>query len=78
MNTRFPLPCPFCGTDDFGLARHCGPNYMVGCESEDCRVNPQVMGATPALAWAAWNTRPPVGMAEWRSDEELAGAGGMK
>ena len=51
-----PLACPFCGEDP-GLARQVHNRFIVGCESDDCHVCPQVSGDTVSEAWARWNKR---------------------
>jgi hypothetical protein len=50
------LPCPFCGTDP-PLAAQIAGRFIVGCESDDCHVNPQVSGQSLGEAWARWNYR---------------------
>ncbi|HEX4117406.1 MAG TPA: Lar family restriction alleviation protein [Rhizomicrobium sp.] len=50
------LPCPFCGCDPPLAARVAG-RFVVGCESEDCAVGPQVAAASLDDAWARWNRR---------------------
>jgi hypothetical protein len=57
MNHKLPLPCPWCGESDFGLARKVGDTVIVGCENDECGVNPQACGATAEEAWEKWNTR---------------------
>ena len=51
------LSCPFCGNDP-PLAAQIHGRFIVGCESDDCHVNPQVSGASVSEAWARWNRRP--------------------
>ncbi|MEO8302467.1 MAG: Lar family restriction alleviation protein [Rhizomicrobium sp.] len=53
---RRHLPCPFCG-DDPPLAAQIAGRFVVGCENDDCAANPQVCGASLALAWERWNRR---------------------
>lgn len=53
---RDPLTCPFCGADP-PLAAAIAGRFIVGCESDDCHVNPQVSGASLSEAWARWNRR---------------------
>lgn len=48
--------CPFCGHDP-PLAAKLHGRFIVGCESDDCHVNPQVSGANAGEAWARWNRR---------------------
>jgi hypothetical protein len=48
--------CPFCGSDP-PLAAQLHGRFIVGCESDDCHVNPQVSGTSPGEAWARWNRR---------------------
>jgi hypothetical protein len=48
--------CPFCGSDPPLAVRRAG-RFLVGCEADDCPAQPQVSGATPEQAWAAWNRR---------------------
>jgi hypothetical protein len=54
---NIPLACPFCGSDP-PLAAQLHGRFIVGCESDDCHVNPQVSGQSLSEAWARWNTRP--------------------
>lgn len=50
-------PCPWCGEDP-GLARETRPGwYMVGCESDDCAVTPQVSAQSLNEVWRKWNER---------------------
>ena len=51
-----PLSCPFCGSDP-PLATQLHGRFIVGCESDDCHVNPQVSGQSLGEAWARWNKR---------------------
>ena len=51
-----PLSCPFCGSDP-PLATQLHGRFIVGCESDDCHVNPQVSGQSLSEAWARWNKR---------------------
>lgn len=51
-----PLNCPFCGTDP-PLASQIAGRFIVGCDSDDCHVNPQVSGQSLGEAWAKWNRR---------------------
>jgi hypothetical protein len=51
-----PLSCPFCGTEP-PLAAQIAGRFIVGCESDDCHVNPQVSGQSLGEAWARWNKR---------------------
>ena len=51
-----PLTCPFCGSDP-PLAAEIAGRFIVGCESDDCHVNPQVSGPNISEAWARWNKR---------------------
>jgi len=53
-----PLACPFCGSDP-PLAAEIAGRFIVGCESDDCHVNPQVSGPNLGEAWARWNKRQP-------------------
>lgn len=60
---RTPLPCPFCGADVLPAAEHrWGKShewhyFALGCENEDCPVEPRVTGNTVAEAMARWNVR---------------------
>ena len=45
--------CPFCGNDP-PLAAQLHGRFIVGCDSDDCHVNPQVSGASLSDAWARW------------------------
>ena len=54
---RLPLACPFCGSDP-PLAAEIAGRFIVGCESDDCHVNPQVSGSDLSEAWTRWNKRP--------------------
>ncbi len=59
-STKFTAPtapCPFCGSEPPLATRRHG-RFLVGCESDDCHVNPQVSGASLNEAWARWNRRP--------------------
>lgn len=50
-------PCPFCGAEP-GLAVKRANFWLVGCENDDCRVNPQAGSNTSqAEAWRDWNAR---------------------
>lgn len=49
-------PCPFCGSDP-PLAAEIAGRFIVGCESDECHVNPQVSGRDLNEAWARWNKR---------------------
>jgi len=51
-------PCPFCGVEPALGARQINGVYIVGCESDDCHVNPQVSSKSLSEAWAIWDTRP--------------------
>ena len=53
---QLPLVCPFCGSDP-PLAAEIAGRFIVGCESDDCHVNPQVSGRDLNEAWARWNKR---------------------
>lgn len=79
VKPREHAPCPFCGEEP-GLARQVAQSrFIVGCESDDCFICPQVSGETVSEAWARWNKRAPVLTVVARnSDETLAGAGGIK
>ena len=57
VGLRPTAPCPFCGNDP-PLAAQIHGRFIVGCESDDCHVNPQVSGASVSEAWARWNRRP--------------------
>jgi len=57
LPAAIPAPCPFCGSDP-PLAAAIGGRFIVGCESDDCHVNPQVSGSDLSEAWARWNKRP--------------------
>ena len=48
--------CPFCGSEPGHATYKCGL-YLVGCDSDDCRINPQAGGKTQAEAWAKWDYR---------------------
>jgi hypothetical protein len=50
------LPCPFCGADP-PLATRIAGRFVVGCESDDCAVAPQVASDSLDDAWARWNRR---------------------
>ena len=54
---QLPLACPFCGSDP-PLAAEIAGRFIVGCESDDCHVNPQVSGSNPGEAWTRRNKRP--------------------
>jgi len=56
VGLRPPAPCPFCGNDP-PLAAQLHGRFIVGCESDDCHVNPQVSGQSLSEAWARWNKR---------------------
>ena len=57
VGLRPTAPCPFCGGDP-PLAAEIAGRFIVGCESDDCHVNPQVSGRDLNEAWARWNRRP--------------------
>ncbi len=49
--------CPFCGSEP-GMATKRGDFWLVGCESDDCAINPQAGSCiSQEAAWAKWNTR---------------------
>lgn len=77
MKHSFALPCPFCGSDP-GLARvqlvGSIVTYQVGCESDECWINPQLSAHSYADAWARWNERHVAPVTQL----EQAGAGGFK
>lgn len=52
-------PCPWCWKQPTIQPWHGGrpTKKMVSCESEECRVSPQVTGQTRREALANWNTR---------------------
>lgn len=55
---QIPRPCPWCGEDPPLASKPVGSKcFIVGCESDDCHVHPQVSGSTPEEAWAFWNAR---------------------
>jgi len=56
VGLRPTAPCPFCGNDP-PLAAQLHGRFIVGCESDDCHVNPQVSGQSLSEAWARWNKR---------------------
>src|SRR5690348_4887474 len=58
VGLRPTAPCPFCGSDP-PLAAEIAGRFIVGCESDDCHVNPQVSGPNLGEAWARWNKRQP-------------------
>lgn len=50
-------PCPFCNSDP-GLAVRQGGFWLVGCEADECAINPQAGSReSVADAWARWNKR---------------------
>lgn len=54
------MRCPFCGGN---ATIHIGAGKLklgrsVGCQNEDCRVNPEVVSNDLASAVKIWNTRP--------------------
>lgn len=53
-----PKPCPFCGTDP-GLATQAMGRFMVGCDAEECPVQPQLWDMDLNRAWVTWNRRAP-------------------
>lgn len=55
-----PLPCPFCGGPSLIQQWHGGgpSKRMICCDTDDCKVRPQVTGSTRSRAIAAWNARP--------------------
>ena len=46
--------CPWCRAP-LELARQVGKRFLVGCESDTCKANPQVGGDTLIEAWANWD-----------------------
>lgn len=49
--------CPWCGSEP-GLAMRRGNFWLVGCESDECAVNPQTSSTTSVEdAWKKWNSR---------------------
>lgn len=49
--------CPFCGSEP-GLAVHRGGFWLVGCESDECVINPQAGSReSQADAWRKWESR---------------------
>jgi hypothetical protein len=56
VRLRRTAPCPFCGADP-PLAAQIAGRFHVGCDRDDCHVNPQVSGQSLSDAWARWNKR---------------------
>ena len=54
-----PLPCPFCGRKPRVIIYHeMRPDQViVGCQTNECAVNPWVLGATREEAIERWNIR---------------------
>lgn len=77
VKPREHAPCPFCGHIPTGLARQCGPIYLVGCDEDACfdrGICAQASGKTPEAAWAAWDRRAPqLTVVSSNSELELAG-----
>ena len=53
--------CPFCGDappmcTSYSMGEG-ARRFLVGCENDDCAVQPQVSGETMKQAWDRWNTR---------------------
>lgn len=53
-----PCTCPFCGWDPLCATKNKFGSFVVGCENEDCAVQPQVSDPDQSRAWAKWNARP--------------------
>lgn len=52
------LPCPFCGCDPH--IHYYSTTVLLGCEADECSVNPVSSGKTLLLAVEGWNKRAPV------------------
>lgn len=48
--------CPWCASEP-PLAAGIAGKFIVGCENDDCFVQPQVSGGTMSEAWARWDSR---------------------
>jgi hypothetical protein len=53
-----PCRCPFCGWDPLCATKNKFGSFVVGCENENCAVQPQVSDPDQSRAWRLWNTRP--------------------
>lgn len=55
------LPCPFCGKTPTIQPWHGGAptKMLIGCENEECQVQPNVTGETKDEAVARWQKRNP-------------------
>lgn len=53
------LPCPFCGCEPIMEPWHGGGvrKKRVGCDNEDCFIQPAVTGTNIKVATTKWNTR---------------------
>lgn len=56
LTLSIPKLCPFCGEVP-GLARQVNGMHLVGCENDDCPVNPQAGDRDLTAAWRKWNRR---------------------
>lgn len=50
------VPCPFCGENP-PLATMKNGYYLVGCDNDDCHIQPQTGDTNLERAWAKWNRR---------------------
>ena len=51
-----PLPCPFCGVAST-ISHPARSLWSVGCEAEECAINPFASGSNRTVALHEWNTR---------------------
>lgn len=49
--------CPFCGTEPPLATQNRFGQFQVGCEADECPVNPQCSDKALTGAWAKWNSR---------------------
>ena len=54
---EMPKPCPFCGADPPLAHKPMNGRFIVGCENDECDVNPQCSSDSLSEAWIIWNTR---------------------
>jgi hypothetical protein len=49
--------CPFCGIDPPNATMNRYGYFVVGCDNDDCPIQPQVSRQSMSEAWRLWNGR---------------------